>query len=225
MYIKKIVLGIALLGLIAGGILVYTVYGAFFTPNTAFNNEKKGMNNNEIIGVLRSQNLPVKVAFNNQETIQDLAGRVAAQIEADSLSLLQSFTAPNFLKDNGFSANSMLSMYVPNSYEFFWNVSADTFRNKMLKEYTKFWNMGRLEKAKKIGLSSKEVVALASIVHKETVKVSERPRVAGVYLNRLRKGILLQADPTVIYASLRSTTEIKSNTSSGLMLKRSVGSR
>ena len=249
MYIKKIVLGIALLGLIAGGILVYTVYGAFFTPNTAFNNEKafvyiptnstiddvtellepllldvpsflsaaerkkytvnvkagkyalkKGMNNNEIIGVLRSQNLPVKVAFNNQETIQDLAGRVAAQIEADSLSLLQSFTAPNFLKDNGFSANSMLSMYVPNSYEFFWNVSADTFRNKMLKEYTKFWNMGRLEKAKKIGLSSKEVVALASIVHKETVKVSERPRVAGVYLNRLRKGILLQADPTVIYA-------------------------
>ncbi|WP_298476570.1 endolytic transglycosylase MltG [uncultured Maribacter sp.] len=249
MYIKKILLTIVLLGLIGGGVLAYTVYDAFFTPNTKFNNDKayvfiptnsnindvkellepllidfssflsaadrkkystnikagkyalkKGMNNNEIIGVLRSGNLPVKVAFNNQETVKDLAGRISKQIEADSVSLLKAFNDSEFLEKNGFNKEDMLSMYVPNSYEFFWNVSAEGFRNKMLKEYGRFWNDERLAKAKKIGFSPKEVITLASVVHKETAKVDERPRVAGVYLNRLRKGILLQADPTVIYA-------------------------
>ncbi len=166
---------------------------------------KKGMNNNQIVGALRSGNTPVKVAFNNQETIENLAGRIASQIEPDSVSLLKAFKNSDFLKDNGFNEDTMLGMYVPNSYEFFWNVSAEGFRNKMLKEYEQFWNNSRLTKAKAIGLTNKEVVALASIVHKETAKVDERPRVAGVYLNRLRKGILLQADPTVIYAIKKQT--------------------
>ena len=90
-------------------------------------------------------------------------------------------------------------MYVPNSYEFFWNTSADSFRDRMLKEYNRFWNETRLKRAEAIGLSPLEVVTLASIVHKETAMVDERPRVAGVYMNRLNRNMLLQADPTIQY--------------------------
>jgi UPF0755 protein len=160
---------------------------------------KKGMNSNEIINSLR-QNLPVNIAFNNQERLENFAGRIGTQIEADSLSLLNAFTDQKFLDDNGFTKENVLSMFIPNSYEFFWNTSAVKFRNKMLKEYRKFWTAERLEKAKKLNMTPIQVSILASIVHKETVKGDERPKVAGVYLNRLVRGTKLEADPTVIYA-------------------------
>lgn len=161
---------------------------------------KKDMSNNDIINSIRSKNVPLKIAFNNQERIEDLAGRVAFQIEADSLSLLQSMTNSEFLNKNGFTKETALAMYVPNSYEVYWNTSADGFRDKMLKEYQVFWNASRNKKRKDLNLSINEIMSLAAIVHKETAKVDERPRVAGVYLNRIRKGMPLQADPTVIYA-------------------------
>ncbi len=161
---------------------------------------KNGMNNNEIVNSLRSNNIPIKVAFNNQETLADLAGRISAQLEPDSLTLLRALEDPDFLKTNGFDENTGLSMYIPNSYEFFWNTSGPEFRERMLKEYKRFWNAEREQKAKTLGLKPSEVISLAAIVHKETAKVDERPRVAGVYLNRLRKNMPLQADPTVIYA-------------------------
>ena len=160
---------------------------------------KKGMNSNEIINSLR-QNVPVNLAFNNQERLENFAGRIGTQIEADSLSLLNTFTDQKFLDDNGFTRENVLSMFIPNSYEFFWNTSAVKFRNKMLKEYHKFWTEERLEKAKKLNMTPIQVSILASIVHKETVKEDERPKVAGVYLNRLVRGTKLEADPTVIYA-------------------------
>lgn len=161
---------------------------------------KKGMNNNDIVNILRSTNIPVKVAFNNQERLANLAGRISTQIEPDSLTLLNTFTDPEFLSANGFNSDTQLAMYIPNSYEFFWNTSAAKFRDRMLKEYNRFWNADRLSKAKALNLNPAEVVSLAAIVHKETAKIDERPRVAGLYLNRIRKGMLLQADPTVIYA-------------------------
>lgn len=161
---------------------------------------KKGMNNNEIINSIRSNNIPLKLSFNNQERLEDLAGRVAFQIEADSLSLLTAMKDEAFFNANGFNNESALSMYIPNSYEIYWNTSAEGFRNKMLKEYQNFWNASRNEKRKALNLSINEVMSIAAIVHKETAKVDERPRVAGVYLNRIRKGMPLQADPTVIYA-------------------------
>lgn len=161
---------------------------------------EKGMNNNDIINSLRSRNIPVQLSFNNQETLERLAGRVSTQIEADSLSLLKEFEDTEFLKQIGLNPDTALAMYVPNSYEFFWDTSAEEFRDRMFKEYERFWNQERLTKAEKIGLTPLEVVSLASIVHKETAKVDERPRVAGVYMNRLKKNMLLQADPTVIYA-------------------------
>ncbi len=161
---------------------------------------RKGMNNNDIVNSLRSNNIPVKVAFNNQERLANLAGRIASQIEPDSLTLLQAFQDEEFLKENGFDADTQMVMYIPNSYEFFWNTSATKFRDRMLKEYHRFWNDDRTAKAKALKLDPSEVVSLAAIVHKETAKIDERPRVAGLYLNRIRKGMLLQADPTVIYA-------------------------
>ena len=160
---------------------------------------KKGMNSNDLINALRN-NVPVNLAFNNQERLENFAGRIGTQIEADSLSLLKAFTDQKFLDENGFTKQNVLSVFVPNSYEFFWNTSANKFRDKMIKEYHKFWTDERLAKAKALNLTPIQVSILASIVHKETVKKDERPKVSGVYLNRLVKGMKLEADPTVIYA-------------------------
>ena len=165
----------------------------------------KGMNNNDIVNVLRSRNTPITVAFNNQETLSALAGRIATQIEADSASLQAALTDPEFLSAKGFTTDDGLSMYLPNSYEFYWNTSADGFRERMAEEYERFWNTERLQKAEALKLTPVEVTSLAAIVQKETAKVDERPRVAGVYLNRIRKGMKLQADPTVIFAIKKST--------------------
>lgn len=160
---------------------------------------RKGMNSNDIINALR-QPIAVNIAFNNQETLQRTVGRISHQLEADSLSLLQAFTDKTFLEENNFTEDNILSIFIPNTYEFFWNTSAEKVREKIAKEYRKFWNGERIEKAKQLNLTPLQVSAIAAIVHKETVKIDERPRVAGVYLNRLQKGIKLEADPTVIYA-------------------------
>lgn len=166
---------------------------------------RKGMNNNDIINSLRSNNTPIKVSFNNQESLQSLAGRISQQIEADSLSLLKAFNDSEFLQQYGFNEDAKLGMYLPNTYEFFWNTNAKEFRERMLKEYKIYWNDERLQKAEKLNLSPNKIIALAAIVQKETVKANERPRVAGVYLNRIKKRIPLQADPTVIYAIKKET--------------------
>lgn len=159
----------------------------------------KEMNSYALVKALRT-NVPVKLAFNNQERLENFAGRVGSQIEADSLALLTSFKDSIFLKENGFTEENVLVVFIPNTYEFYWNTSAEKFRDKMIKEYRNFWSAARVAKAKEQGLTPVEATILASIVHKESVKKDERPRIAGVYLNRLRLGMPLQADPTVIYA-------------------------
>ena len=162
---------------------------------------KKGMSNNDIINSIRSNNIPVKIAFNNQESLGKLASRISKQIDADSLSLIEAMTDETFLKESGFTNQTALGMYIPNSYEFFWNTSAEGFRDRMLKEYNRFWNASRNAKAKTIGLSRDEVMTLASIVHEESKQASEQPRIAGVYMNRIRIGMPLQADPTLKFAA------------------------
>ena len=162
---------------------------------------KEGMSNNELVNLLRSGNqTPVKLSFNNQDTLEKLAGRIAEQLETDSISLLTSFKDKGFLSKNNLTEKSVLQIFVPNSYQFYWTVSAENFRDKIFVEYNRFWNKSRLQKAKSLELTKEEVITLASIVQKETAKNIERPIVAGLYLNRLKKGWPLQADPTIIYS-------------------------
>ncbi|MFT7336347.1 MAG: UPF0755 protein [Porticoccaceae bacterium] len=168
----------------------------------------KGMNSYDLVKSLR-RNIPLSLAFNNQERIENLAGRIASQIEPDSLSILTSFKDSIFLKENGFNEDNVLAVCIPNTYEIYWNISADKFRDKMIKEYRKFWNKERVAKSKEQGLTPIEATILASIVHKESVKKDERSRIAGVYLNRLRLGMPLQADPTVIFAIKKEANDFE----------------
>lgn len=167
---------------------------------------KKGMNSYELVKAMKF-NDPVKLAFNNQERIENFAGRVGSQIEPDSLELLNTFKDSVFLKENGFTEDNVLVMFIPNTYDIYWNTSAVKFRDKMIKEYHNFWNEERIAKATAQGLTPVEVTILASIVHKESVKKDERPRIAGVYLNRLKLQMPLQADPTVIFALKKKSND------------------
>ena len=168
----------------------------------------EGMSLNDVINLLRSGNqTPVKVSFNNQDTLEKFSGRLAEQLELDSISILEGFKDPVFLNTNKLSESSVLEILIPNTYEFYWNVSIEKFRTNMLKEFRKFWNKDRLQKAAQINMSPSQIMTLASIVQKETAKVSERPIVAGLYLNRLKKNIPLQADPTIIYVLKKKNGE------------------
>lgn len=174
------------------GYFNYIRPGKFWIP--------KGVGNNDLVNILRAGGVEINVTFNNAERLENLAGKIAKQIEADSISLIQAFKDLDFLERSGFNEDTALAMYLPNSYSFFWNTTALAFRERMQKEYNRFWNSKRLKQAEQLGLSPVEVSSLAAIVQRETLKADERPRVAGVYLNRLKKRMRLQADPTVIYA-------------------------
>ena len=159
------------------------------------------MSNNQLINLLRSgRQTPVKVTFNNIRTKQQLAGQIAARIEADSTKFISYLNDDAFLNQFDLNTETALVLFIPNTYELWWTSSSESFMKRMHNEYTKFWNQKRLDKAKTIGLTPVEVSILASIVDEETIKTDEKPVVAGLYLNRLKKGIPLQADPTVKYA-------------------------
>jgi UPF0755 protein len=159
------------------------------------------MSNNELVNLLRSGNQePIKLTFTNIRTIEQLAGKVGRVLEPDSAELISIFKDPGFVKKYGFNQRTFLTLFIPNTYEFFWNTSATEFIERMAKEYKSFWTAERKSKADAMNMSQSDVSILASIVEMETIKKDERPRVAGVYMNRLKKRMLLQADPTVIYA-------------------------
>jgi UPF0755 protein len=158
------------------------------------------MSNNELINMLRSgKQVPVQLTFNNIRTLEELAGKISRQIEPDSVSLIKLFRNESIQKTYGFSKYTMACMFIPNTYEFYWNTTAEKFLERMNREYSKFWNKIRLAQADRIKMSQEEVITLASIVDEETYMDSEKKRIAGVYINRLEKGMRLQADPTVIF--------------------------
>ncbi|MFP4469068.1 MAG: endolytic transglycosylase MltG [Bacteroidales bacterium] len=160
-----------------------------------------GMNNDEIVDMLRSgAQKPLNVIFNNIRTSEQLAGVISRQIEADSAEIMRLLNDENILDELGLKPETVKTIFIPNTYEFFWNTSAEGFIERMYKEYRLFWNENRLRQAEQQKLSPLQVSILASIIDKETNRNDEKARIAGVYLNRLRNGWRLQADPTVVYA-------------------------
>ena len=162
---------------------------------------QQGMGNNELINLLRSgEQEPVRLTFTNIHTEGQLAGTIASQLETDSLSIMQLLNDEEILQETGLDRSTIKLLFIPNTYEVYWTTSPRQLLNRMQREYRAFWNETRLEKASEIGLSPQEVGVLASIVQRETSKQDEMARIAGVYINRLHRGILLQADPTVVFA-------------------------
>jgi UPF0755 protein len=154
-----------------------------------------------LINLLRSgRQTPVRITFNHNRYLYDLAGRVGGQIEADSAQIIDFLLNPDNYKKDGFTRENIISVFIPNTYEFYWNTDAEGFYSRMLKEYKRFWNDERLEKAKALKLTQVEVAILASIIDDEVVKADEKPKIAGVYINRLKRGIPLQACPTIKFA-------------------------
>jgi len=159
------------------------------------------MGNLELVNMLRGgRQEPVKVIFNNIRTPDQLAGRISKQIEADSVSLVRLLNDSAYLDSLGVTKTSLFTIIIPDTYEFYWNTDAHSFIDRMKTESDKFWNNERTQKLSLLNLNRHEVITLASIVEKETNKNDEKSRVAGVYLNRLTKGWLLEADPTLVFA-------------------------
>jgi len=161
----------------------------------------KGLSTNEILNMLRSgDQQPVQVTFNNLRFIAELAGAVAKYIQPDSIELLQKFTDAAVHEKFGFTESTFHCMFIPNTYEFYWTTTADQFLERMSMEYKHFWNDERRSKAVALGLTPEEVMTVASIVQEESNKKDEKPIIAGLYLNRIKRGMPLQADPTVKFA-------------------------
>jgi UPF0755 protein len=162
---------------------------------------REGMSNKQIITKLRSkQQDPVQLVFNNIRIKQELAGHISEQLETDSVTLLNLLNDAEYLKKFDFTTDNVISMFIPNTYEVYWDITAEKFMERMHKEYIAFWNEKRKTRLKEIGLTELQAITLASIVEKESNQNDEKPDVAGVYMNRLKQGWLLQADPTLVYA-------------------------
>lgn len=162
---------------------------------------KPGMNVIEVARMLKlGLQTPVRVTINNVRTPAQLAGKLARQLDADSAALLRVVTSERVARELGFDSVTLFSMFIPDTYELWWTTTPEELVRRMKQEYDRFWTPVRDAKRKRSGLSRLEVMTLASIVYEETRKTDEMPRIAGVYINRLRRGIPLQADPTVKYA-------------------------
>lgn len=161
----------------------------------------KGMSMNDLVNMIRAgEQEPVMLSFNMIDDIAALAGRVAQVLEPDSMAFMNAFQDPELQQSMGLNDATIITLFIPDSYEFWWTTSPEQFITRMRKEHDKFWTEARKAKAKIHGLSPVEVATLASIVQTETVKMDDAVRIAGVYLNRLRIGMPLQADPTLKFA-------------------------
>ncbi|MCQ2138631.1 MAG: endolytic transglycosylase MltG [Bacteroidales bacterium] len=171
---------------------------------------RRGMGNKAIVRMLsHGWQEPVKFSFNGYiRTIPKFASLLSRNFEADSASFVKALTTGALIDSLGFTAETIPGMFIPNTYEFYWTVTPDEFITRMNGEYEKFWKGRRDEKAEAIGMTRSEVSTLASIVIEETKYEPEMPTIAGVYINRLHKGMPLQADPTVKFAVDETLTRI-----------------
>ncbi|MDZ4667214.1 MAG: endolytic transglycosylase MltG [bacterium] len=162
---------------------------------------KKGMSNFDLIKLLvNGRQEPLDLVFKYAERVEDLSGFFSRQLEVDSSVLLAVLSDTSIIGPLGFEPKTIVSMFIPNTYNFYWNTNAYELVNRMHNEYLKFWNAERIKKAMDLRLSQIQVSILASIVQKESNKNDEMPVIAGVYLNRIKLNMPLQADPTIIFA-------------------------
>jgi UPF0755 protein len=161
----------------------------------------RGMSNAAIVDLLRSgRQAEVSLVFRTTRHFDRLAGVISKQIEADSLSLLAAFRDTAVMRSYGLTPDQWRAMFIPNTYRFLWNTSAKQFLDRMQREFNAFWNEERMAKLSNLGLDKFQLMSLAAIVQEETFKTEDMPVVAGVYMNRIRTGMKLQADPTVVFA-------------------------
>lgn len=157
--------------------------------------------NRELISKLRAgRQDAVNLTFNNVRELKDLAGKLSENILLDSITILSFFEQESNYKELGLTRDNLMTLFIPNTYKVYWDIEMSDLLKRMSKEHSKFWNTDRQSKANDLGLTISEVYTLASIVDKESLVREEKPRIAGLYLNRLQRGILLQADPTVVFA-------------------------
>lgn len=159
------------------------------------------MTNPELINMLRSGNqTPVNLTFSHARLLTDLPKKLTQNLEIDSAEMANVLLADSTAARFGFEKNTFISMFIPDTYEVFWTYSVEDVLERLKKEYDNFWTEERKQKAERLNMSAEEVATLASIVNGETNKMDEAPAIAGVYINRLQRGIPLQADPTLVYA-------------------------
>ena len=162
---------------------------------------KKDMSNLQAINLLRSgAQQPVRVTFTVARKIEELPEKIAPYVHFSEEDLSKLMLSESVAESYGFKSEEFISMFIPNTYEVYWTITPEQFLDRMKKEYDRFWNDERLAKAEALGLNAKEVSIMASIVESEVSFIDEAPKVAGMYLNRLNKGMLLQADPTLKFA-------------------------
>ena len=150
--------------------------------------------------LLSGNQTPIKLVVPPVRTIDRIAGAVGKQLMTDSASIATLLTNKELIDSLGFTIETFPALFIPNTYEVYWTMTPEQFVTRIVKEYGRFWNADRKAKAQALGLTPIQVSTLASIVDEETNKNDEKPLVAGLYLNRLKRGMLLQADPTVKYA-------------------------
>ncbi len=161
----------------------------------------RGLNNRQIVNILRSGlQTPVTLVIYNIRTKDEFAGLIGRTLELDSNAFLNRLNNPAWSRKSGLDTSNILTRFIVDNYQFYWNIPEPKFLERMDTAYARFWNEDRKMKAQALHLSPDEVITLASIVEKEVIRDTELPIVAGVYLNRLRVGMPLQADPTLVFA-------------------------
>jgi UPF0755 protein len=157
-----------------------------------------------VIGIFRrlrnGQQSPVRLTIPESRTIYLLASALGKRLMLDSVTIACTLTDSSYCARFGYTPQTIPALFVPNTYEVYWDTHIDPFMERMKREHERFWNFDRLSKAQALGLTPIEVCTLASIIDEETANTQEKPMIAGMYLNRLHVGMPLQADPTVKYA-------------------------
>jgi len=181
--------------------LIMKLKGNEFSPKEGSYIIKADATPREIYNLIQSgSQTPVRIVINTVRNIERMSRQIGTQLMTDSAHIATLLNNPEFIDKLGYTPATVFTMIIPNTYEVYWTITPEELLTRLAKESSLFWNDSRKAQAHAIGLTPLEVMTLASIVEEETAKADEMPMVAGLYMNRIKKGMKLQADPTVIFA-------------------------